>query len=118
VAYGEGVADRIRQASGGPVDAFIDTHGGGYVKLAVDLGVKPSRIDTIIDFAGAEEYGAKTEGNAEAATSVILSRLAMMIADGRIEVPIAKVYPLSQVREAFRDLERQHTLGKIVLVPG
>jgi NADPH:quinone reductase-like Zn-dependent oxidoreductase len=30
VAYGEGVADRIRAVSEGKVDAFIDTFGGGY----------------------------------------------------------------------------------------
>ncbi len=30
VSYGEGVGDRIRAASGGPVDAFIDTFGSGY----------------------------------------------------------------------------------------
>ncbi len=39
VSYGEGVADRIRAASGGRVDAFLDTQGGGYVELALELGV-------------------------------------------------------------------------------
>jgi D-arabinose 1-dehydrogenase-like Zn-dependent alcohol dehydrogenase len=32
-------------------------------------------------------------------------------------VPIAAVYPLDQVREAYRELEQRHVLGKIVLVP-
>jgi hypothetical protein len=35
VAYGDGVADRIRAAAPGGVDAFIDTYGGGYVELAL-----------------------------------------------------------------------------------
>jgi NADPH:quinone reductase-like Zn-dependent oxidoreductase len=34
-----------------------------------------------------------------------------------IEIPIAKVYPLAEVREAYRELERRHTRGKIVLRP-
>jgi hypothetical protein len=34
--YGEGLADRLREAR---IKAFIDTHGGGYVKLAIELGV-------------------------------------------------------------------------------
>ena len=34
-----------------------------------------------------------------------------------LEVPIAKVYPLAQVREAYTELERRHTRGKIVLRP-
>ena len=64
VAYGEGVADRIRAASGGKVDAFIDTFRGGYVDLALELGVAPDRIDTIIDFAAVAKHGVKTERKA------------------------------------------------------
>jgi NADPH:quinone reductase-like Zn-dependent oxidoreductase len=71
VAYGEGVADRIRAASGNKVDAFIDTFGGGYVELALELGVVPDRIDTIIDFAAAAKHGVKTAGNAEAANAKV-----------------------------------------------
>jgi NADPH:quinone reductase-like Zn-dependent oxidoreductase len=117
VAYGDGVEDRIRAASGGKVDAFVDTFGGGYVELAVKLGVAKTRIDTIIDFAAAEKYGVKTEGNFEAANADVLAQLAGLIAAGRIEIPIAKVYPLAEVREAYRDLEQRHTRGKIVLEP-
>ncbi|MGW1076677.1 zinc-binding dehydrogenase [Streptomyces sp. NPDC002537] len=43
--------------------------------------------------------------------------LAALIDQGRLEVPIARVYPLDDVRDAFRELERQHTRGKIVLKP-
>jgi NADPH:quinone reductase-like Zn-dependent oxidoreductase len=117
VAYGDGVEDRIRAASGGKVDAFVDTFGGGYVELALKLGVAPNRIDTIIDFAAAAKYGVKTEGNFEAANADVLGQLAALLAAGRLEIPIAKVYPLAQVREAYRELEQRHTRGKIVLEP-
>ena len=49
VTYGDGVAERIREAAGGQVDAFIDLFGSGYVELAIELGVAPERIDTIAD---------------------------------------------------------------------
>jgi NADPH:quinone reductase-like Zn-dependent oxidoreductase len=117
VTYGAGVEDRIRAASGGKVDAFIDTFGGGYVELALKLGVPPDRIDTIIDFAAAAKYGVKTEGSFEAATADVLAQLAGLLAAGRLEIPIAKVYPLAEVRDAYRDLEQRHTRGKIVLEP-
>ena len=117
VTYGEGMQDRIRTAAGGKIDAFIDTFGGGYVELAVALGVKPDRIDTIIDFAAAERYGAKTDGNAAAASADTLAELAKLIEAGRLEVPIAAVFPLTEVQDAFRQLEQRHTRGKIVLVP-
>jgi NADPH:quinone reductase-like Zn-dependent oxidoreductase len=118
VRYGEGVAARIREVSSGPVDAFIDTFGGGYVQLAIEeLGVAPERVDTIIDWAAAERYGVKTEGTAAAATAEVLSELAQMIDRGELEVPIAKVFRLDDVRDAYRELERRHTRGKLVLVP-
>jgi NADPH:quinone reductase-like Zn-dependent oxidoreductase len=117
VNYGDGVEDRIRAASGGKIDAFIDTFGGGYVELAIKLGVAPNRIDTIIDFAAAAKYGVKTKGNHEGATADVLAQLAGLVAVGRLEIPIAKVYPLAEVRDAYRDLEQRHTRGKIVLEP-
>ncbi len=117
LTYGDGVEDRIRAASGGKLDAFIDTFGGGYVELAVKLGVTPNRIDTIIDFAAAAKYGVKTEGNYEGANADVLAQLAGLLAAGRLEIPIAKVYPLAHVRDAYQELEQRHTRGKIVLEP-
>jgi NADPH:quinone reductase-like Zn-dependent oxidoreductase len=117
ITYGGGVEDGIRAASGGKVNAFIDTFGGGYVELAIKLGVAPNRIDTIIDFAAAAKYGVKTEGSQAAATADVLRELAGLLAAGRLEIPIAKVYPLAEVRDAYRELEQRHTRGKIVLAP-
>jgi NADPH:quinone reductase-like Zn-dependent oxidoreductase len=118
VAYGDGVGERVREAAGGRVDAFIDTFGGGYVALAVEeLGVAPERVDTIIDWGAAEKYGVKTEGTAAAASAQVLAELAELIDRGELEVPIAQVFPLEDVRDAYRELERRHTRGKIVLIP-
>jgi NADPH:quinone reductase-like Zn-dependent oxidoreductase len=117
IAYGDGVADRIRAAARGRVDAVIDTFGGGYVELGLELGVAPDRIDTIIDFAAAAKYGVRTEGNSAAANAEVLAELAGLIDAGRLEIPIAKVYRLADVREAYQDLARRHTRGKIVLTP-
>ncbi|MBV8947355.1 MAG: NADP-dependent oxidoreductase [Solirubrobacterales bacterium] len=118
VAYGSGVADRIREVARGRVDAFIDTFGGGYVKLAVEeLGIAPGRIDTIIDWAAARQYGVKTEGSTAGSSPEVLAELAALIDRGELEVPIAKVFGLEEVRDAYRELERRHTRGKIVLVP-
>jgi NADPH:quinone reductase-like Zn-dependent oxidoreductase len=113
-AYGEGLVDRLR---GAIIDAFIDTHGGGYVKLAIELGISPARIDTIIDFEGAQKYGAKTEGSGAALNAAVLAELATTIAAGELEVPIAGTFPLDQVRAAYSQLEQGHTRGKIVLLP-
>jgi NADPH:quinone reductase-like Zn-dependent oxidoreductase len=117
VTYGDGQADRIRGASGGKVDAFIDTFGSGYVDLAIELGVPLQRINTIADFAAIERLGVRGEGTHAVATAEILSEIAELDASGAIEIPIAKTYPLSEVRAAFEDLARRKTHGKIVLIP-
>jgi NADPH:quinone reductase-like Zn-dependent oxidoreductase len=111
------VAERIREAAPGGVDAFIDTIGGGYVELALELGVAPDRIDTIADFSAPAKYGVKAEGNAAGASADVLAQLAALIDEGALEIPIAATYPLEQVREAYAELERNHTRGKIVLLP-
>ena len=116
VAYGDGAADRIRQAAD-TVDAFIDTFGAGYVELALELGVEPTRIDTIANFGAIARYGVKAEGSAAGASAGVLAELAGLIAAGELEVPIAATFPLDRVRDAYRRLAEGHLLGKIVLLP-
>jgi NADPH:quinone reductase-like Zn-dependent oxidoreductase len=117
VSYGDGVKELISSAADRPIDAFIDTFGSGYVDLAIDLGVAPERIDTIIDYEAAARHGAKTDASAAGASAAVLAELAELIAAGRLEIPIARTYPLAQVRDAYRELAERHTLGKIVLHP-
>ncbi len=116
VAYGDGVADRIRQAAG-KVNAFIDTFGADYVELALDLGVEPSRIDTIVRFDAVAGHGVKAEGNAAGASARTLAELAGLIADGQLELPIAATFPLSEVQDAYRRLASGHIRGKVILTP-
>jgi len=116
VAYGDGVAHRIRLAAG-KVDAFIDTFGADYVQLALELGVEASRIDTIANFEAVARYGVKGDGNGAGASASVLAELAGLIAAGELEVPIAATFPLDQVQEAYRQLATGHILGKIVLLP-
>ena len=117
VSYGDGVADRIREAAP-TTDAFIDTYGGDYIELALDeLGVDPARVDTIARFDAVAKYGIKAEGNAVGASAATLGELAGLVAAGELEVPIAATYPLTQVRDAFAELAKGHTRGKIVLLP-
>jgi NADPH:quinone reductase len=117
VAYGDGLADRLKAAAPNGIDAFIDLFGPEYVQLAVDLGVAPDRIETIISRQKAQEVGAKVEGSGDASTTEVLSEMAELVASGQIEVPIAATYPLEQVKDAYAELEERHTHGKIVLIP-
>ncbi len=117
VPYGDGLAERLRAAAGNGIDAFIDLFGPEYVQLAVELGIAHDRIETITSFQVAQERGIKAEGSVTASTPEILTEMADLVASGAIEIPIAASYPLARVADAFEELERRHTRGKIVLIP-
>jgi NADPH:quinone reductase-like Zn-dependent oxidoreductase len=120
VAYGDGVAGRIRNAApaGRGVDAFLDTYGGDYVELALDdLKVSPERVDTVVRFDAAAKYGVKVDGNAAGASAATLDELGVLVASKELEIPLAYTFPLSEVRTAYTKLAKGHLRGKIVLIP-
>ena len=93
LAYGDGLAERLRTRVPSRIDAFIDLFGGGYVELAATLGVARERINTIIDFAGAQKYGVKTDGSSAAASRETLATAANLIAWGEIVMLLTAPIP-------------------------
>ncbi len=116
INYAGDVSAAIR-ATTDRVDAFIDAAGHGNVALALDLGVAPDRINTIIDFAAVAQFGVKAEGSSAAANAAVLAELLALLADGRLELSIGATFPLSRVRDAYRHLDAKHGHGKVVLIP-
>ena len=112
-----GTARNLRAAVPGTVHGWIDLFGGGYVDLAIELGVPAGRINTLIDFEAVARHGVGSAGTSDAASAENIAGLAELAAGGELDVPIAATYRLDEVRTAFRELERRHTRGKIVLLP-
>ncbi|MEV0785971.1 NADP-dependent oxidoreductase [Streptomyces sp. NPDC050423] len=117
VPYGDQLTVDLTIAAPHGIDAFIDLFGPQYVQLAIDLDIPPDRIETIISFEKAAQYGTKNAGSADGSTHEVLTKMAAHAASGRIEIPIAATYPLHRVRDAFAALEQRHTHGKISLIP-
>jgi NADPH2:quinone reductase len=117
VAYGDTVAAEIREAAGGTVDAFIDAFGSGYIDLALELGVAPCRINTVVDYRRAQEKGVRSLGTMDAGGTRSLAELADLAASGELQVPIAAVYPLGEVQAAYRRLADDRPFGRVVLHP-
>ncbi len=82
VTYGDGLADRLRAAAPNGIDAFIDLFGPQYLDLAVELGVAPERINTIVSRDKAKELGTKVEGSGDASTVQVLAEMAALVASG------------------------------------
>ncbi|MEQ3551116.1 NADP-dependent oxidoreductase [Pseudonocardia nematodicida] len=119
-AYGADAAEtgaNVRAAAPEHIDAWVDLYGGGYVAIARELGVPAARINTIADFDAVSEYGVNGDGTAAAASRENMAELGELVADGVVEIPIAAGYPLDDVRDAYTELEKRHTAGKIVLLP-
>jgi NADPH:quinone reductase-like Zn-dependent oxidoreductase len=115
VRHGDGLLDRIRALAPDGVDAYLDNFGAGNVALAIQLGVAPDRINTIIDGAAAERYGTHADAQTEADSSEVWEELAELVSAGKLIIPIQSVYPLEQVRDTYAELAARHTRGKIVL---
>jgi NADPH2:quinone reductase len=82
--------------------------------------VPSDRINTIVVSDAAIELGARMEGAGALTLDQshdALRDLTDALAASTLELPIAATYPLEQVTDAFAELERRHSFGKIVLVP-
>jgi len=115
VRHGDGLLDRIRALAPDGVDAYLDNFGAGNVALAIQLGVAPDRINTIIDRAAAQRYGTHADAQTQADLPEVWEELAELASAGKLVIPIQSVYPLEQVRDAYAELAARHTRGKIVL---
>ncbi|WP_308799172.1 NADP-dependent oxidoreductase [Agromyces silvae] len=112
LAYGPGLADRVRAVVGGrPIGGFLDFLGGE-AGAAVELGVPGPRILTTMDWDAVTEHGAV---HIDAGDVVALARVAQMVSDRRVRLPIADVFSLDDVADAYRALDRREAPGKIVL---
>lgn len=116
VEYGDDLVSRLRSRVP-RIDAVVDLFGPQYIDAALELGVDPSRIETIISFEAAGRAGAQTQGSEVSTSQEVFGELLGLISAGRLEIPVAARFPLRQVRDAYEELEQRHTLGKIVLLP-
>ena len=118
VAYGEGLAGRVRALAPGGVDVALDVAGSGVLPELIELAGGPEHVVTIADFAGAQEHGVRfSSGDAGRAVHV-LAEIGELIESGRFSLPVAQTFPLADVAEAHRVSEEGHQRGKLVLVVG
>lgn len=117
VAYGEGLAERLREAAPEGITAMIDAHGAASITAGLAAGIPAARISSAAAHSPDELQGARAVGSADAKTED-LAAVAKLLAEGVIDVPIDSRYPLDQVQQAYVRAEAGHLRGKIVISLG
>lgn len=113
--YGPGLADRVRLLAPGGITAAQDNAGRETIDAALELGLPPARICSIVDHGAVAELGLASPGRYVRSSAVVAEFLAL-IAQGDLRLDIEAVFPLPRVREAFETLESPHRSGKVVIV--
>ena len=120
--YGDGVVQRVKAISDGPVDLVLDTApvGGALPDLVEIAGGDPQRVLTISDIEAAGELGVRdTFHEAPALLGhrfEAFPEFAALAADGRFTVPIARTFPLEDWRAALEISLTGHARGKLLLL--
>lgn len=124
VEYGAGLADRVKALAPNGIDAAIDTVGTDEaVDVSLELVADRDRIATIAAFARAGADGFKALGGgpgADAGTEIRANawrELLESLSAGKLDLVIAKTFPLTDVAAAHEFVLDGHAGGKVILLP-
>ena len=111
VTYGPGLVDRIRQVAPAGITAALENNGSEAIEAALELGVDPSRINSVV--GNAARYGVGGVGGSQDPET--LEAVAQLVARGDLSLPIEAVFDFEDVVGAYERLDEGHHRGKIVL---
>ena len=118
VAYGEGLAGRVRALAPSGVDVALDVAGSGVLPELIELAGGPEHVVTIADFGGAQAHGVRFSSGDGGRAIHALAEIGELIESGRFSLPVARTFPLADVAKAHRVSEQGHVRGKLVLLVG
>lgn len=116
VLYGAGVADRVRAAAGGKVDAVFDVAGRTPVEELIGLAPTPSQVVSIANFAAGAAGARVTGGDADSQPMQALAQVAELLAHNKLVIKV-QTFPFDRAADAYRISQEGHVRGKLVLVP-
>ncbi|RFC69700.1 NADP-dependent oxidoreductase [Streptomyces sp. AcE210] len=116
VAYGDGLAERVRAIAPDGVDVALDVAGSGVLPELIGLAGGPDHVVTLADFAGAQEYGVRFSRGDSGRALHVLGEMGELIESGRFSLPVAQTFPLTEIAKAHQVSEDGHVRGKLVLV--
>lgn len=124
MAYGPGLAGRVRAAAPGGVGVALDLVGTDEaMDTSLELVADRARIATIAGFARGQKEGIKVLGGGPGADPGTEIRdaarleLARLADEKKLRVIVSRTFPLADVADAHRFLMSGHPAGKIALIP-
>lgn len=121
VAYGDGLAQRVRALAPDGVDAAIDAVGSDEaVDTSIELVGDLARVVSIAAFGRAESGITLINGSEVGASEIrdaAAAEVLRLVASSDLHLPVERTYPLGDVARAHRDSQAGHTRGKLVVVP-
>ena len=117
IAYGDGLADRLREAAPNGIDAFIDLFGPDYVHSPLISVWRPSESTPSSRLRRRAKSAPRPRAARRLRQGKCSAKWPPLVVTGALEFDIAATYPLDRVADAFEELEQRHTHGKIVLLP-
>ncbi|HEY0261028.1 MAG TPA: NADP-dependent oxidoreductase, partial [Lacisediminihabitans sp.] len=118
VAYGDGMAERVRAVAPDGLDLALDVAGSGVLPELIDLAGGAENVITIADFLGAREHGVRFSRGDSGRAIYALAQVGDLIESGRFSLPVGQTFPLSDIAEAHRVGESGRVRGKLVLLVG
>ncbi|MEV6835138.1 NADP-dependent oxidoreductase [Streptomyces sp. NPDC051133] len=112
VAYGEGLAERVRALAPEGVDAVFDTVGGDTLKTSANLLAPEGRMASIADPEVVGHGGRYCFVRPDAEDLTELARLAE---EGAVSVHVQETFPLERTADAQRASQEGRTRGKLVV---
>jgi NADPH:quinone reductase-like Zn-dependent oxidoreductase len=116
VGYGQGVAERVRAAADGRVDAVFDVAGKTPVQELISLAPAPSQVLSIANFAAGQAGARVTGGGADSRPMEALALVAELLAQNKLVLKV-QTFPFQRAAEAYRISQSGHLRGKLVLIP-
>ncbi|GII82218.1 NADPH:quinone reductase [Sphaerisporangium siamense] len=117
VEPGPGLAERVRAAAPGGVQAVYDLVGGAALEEAAEALDDRSKLITAADRETVARLGGSPVERAR--TREVLEEVAALVERGVLRPFVTATYPLGEASRALRVVEEGHAQGKIVIeVPG
>ncbi|UNK71873.1 NADP-dependent oxidoreductase [Microbacterium sp. H1-D42] len=127
VAYGDGLADRVREAAPDGVTVALDCIGTDEaIQTSLELVADRNRIATIVRGPDAEEFGIRAFSGGspipltdqeKAWRDEAVPLTVNLIEAGDFQIELGPELPLAEAARAHELIEQNATRGKVILVP-